>query len=499
MISGLTFNRQSIFDSLSKNLIQTGDVEELPPDPKTGVFQLVDSFYVATAIISSSTTLSIPVITNETMETPIINLTKPSLDTPIIDNIYHQEPITDTKVPTQRSFEWFYQQVAHFGIRGLLIGSIVSICLLLTLLCLIIHLHCKNRQSKKKIACQFTQTNGKKSYSHMKSSSPKKRLPKFLQYFHPNQAKPSSFRLASNGSIARLNSSDSYHLISSIQENRKDKTNSSYQNTDDLFNEHCCTRTNLSPSIYHQVNRLMTDDGEPSVPLSNLSQAHVPLVPVTANLRSMKKDLDNSSVQTYSAVYSCELAANLDIDQEFLPQHQSSIKRRSILRSKNSSNSSQILYLYTKNLIDCYAIQPNHHRSMLLATADENRIQLFHIRVSLIVFAYFYRYPMCFSPVVIILNFLFHRLALVIEYYFPSMGFFSLDFSMKLHLMSIHMQLKSGRQMIIQFERIYIQLNVQLHNHLNMQLFSIWQENKNMVEVFLLVYSILIRVVLHEN
>ena len=420
-------------------------MEEISPDPKTGGFHLIDSFYVATAIISSTTTLSVPVISNETMETSTNNLTKPSIDTPILDHIYQQESLTETsllpKLPSQRSFEWFYQQVTHFGIRGLLIGSILSICLLLLLLCLIIHLHCKNRQSKKKIACQFTSNNGGKSYSSSSSAKrhSKKRFPKCLHFFYSNQTKPSSFRLASNGSIARLNSSDSYHLISSIQENRKDKPNSTYQNTDDLLSEHCCTRASLSPSIYHQVNRLMTEDNEPSVPLANLSQAHVPLVPVTASLRSTKKDLDNSSVQTYSAVYSCELAANLDIEQEFLPQHQSSMKRRSILRSKTNSNSSQILFLYMKNLIDCYAIQPNHLRSMLLATADENRIQLFHIRVSPLIDHHPLR-CLHFSPVVIILNFLFHPWVLVINFYFPSMVFFSLDSSTKLHLMSIPMQ-----------------------------------------------------------
>ena len=326
---------------------------------------------------------------NETLDLSTMNLTKSAIEMPIMDNIYHQEYVTETnvlpKLPTQRSFEWFYQQVTHFGIRGLLIGSVLSICLLLLLLCLIIHLHCKNRHAKKKIACQFTQNNGTKTYSSIKSSLPKrhskKRSPKFLHYFHSNQSKPSPFRLASNGSIARLNSSDSYHLIASIQENCRDKTSTSYQNSDCLLNEHSCTRTGLSPSIYHQVNRLINQDVENALPLANLAQSHAQLVPITASLRSGKKDVDNSSVQTYSAVYSCDLASNLDMDQEFLPAHQTSIKRKSILRSKNS-NSSQILFLYMKNLIDCYAIQPNHLRTMLLATADENRIHLHHIRVS---------------------------------------------------------------------------------------------------------------------
>ena len=53
---------------------------------------------------------------------------------------------------------------------------------------------------------------------------------------------------------------------------------------------------------------------------------------------------------------------------------------------------------------------------------------------------------------------------------------------MKLHLMSIHTLLKSGRQMIIPFEQIYIPLNVQLQLHLVIHQFFTWQENKNTVE-----------------
>jgi len=187
--------------------------------------------------------------------------------------------------------------------------------------------------------------------------------------------------------MSRLNSSDSYHLISSIQENHKDKTKSSYKNSDCILNEHCCIHSSLSQpmpssssSIYHQVNRLMIAGSEPPLPLANITHCHPSL---TSTLRSIKKDMDNSSAQTYSAVYSCELAANLDIDQEFIPQHRSSIKRRSILKPNNSILiQNQILFLYLKNLVDCYAIQENNLQKILLATADENRIQLFHVRVS---------------------------------------------------------------------------------------------------------------------
>jgi hypothetical protein len=148
----------------------------------------------------------------------------------------------------------------------------------------------------------------------------------------------------------------------------------------------------------------MISGNEPLLPLANLTQSHPPLTPVTTTLRSVKKDIDNSSVQTYSAVYSCELASNLDIDQEFLSQYRSSTRRRSTLKSNNSTSvQDQILFLYMKNLVDCYAVQPNNLRTMLLATADENRIQLFHIRVSwLLVFLIiaFFFHSLSFSLII---------------------------------------------------------------------------------------------------
>jgi len=401
-------------------LIYSGDVEEVHPNEHTGLFHLVDSFYIATAIISSTTTPILP-IRNNSFEISKINLTISTTEIPIVDNIYHQEYVTERnlilKLPPQTSFEWFYKQFTHFGIRGLLIGSVLSICLLLLLLFLIIHLHCKSRHSRKKLSYQYKQTNGNKIYSQLKHSSilppngrqSKKHTSKFLRYLHTNQSKPTSFRLTSNGSIARLNSSDSYHLISSIQESRKDKKSSPYKTSDCGLNENCCVHTTLSqsipsPSIYHQVNRLMISGNEPLLPLANLTQSHPPLTPVTTTLRSVKKDIDNSSVQTYSAVYSCELASNLDIDQEFLAQYRSSTRRRSTLKSNNSTSlQDQVLFLYMKNLVDCYAVQPNNLRTMLLATADENRIQLFHIRVSwLLVFLIiaFFFHSLSFSLII---------------------------------------------------------------------------------------------------
>jgi hypothetical protein len=182
--------------------------------------------------------------------------------------------------------------------------------------------------------------------------------------------------------MSRLNSGDSYHLISSIQENHKDKRTSSYRKSDCILNDNCCIHSTLTQpipsnsSIYHQVNRLMLSGNEP---ITNPTQYHSS----SATLRSLKKDIDNSSAQTYSAVYSCDLASNLDIDQEFLPQQRLSIKRQSVIKNTNSIlMQNQILFLYVKNLIDCYAVQPNNHQTMLLAAADENRIQLSHIRVS---------------------------------------------------------------------------------------------------------------------
>ncbi|CAF1031510.1 unnamed protein product [Adineta ricciae] len=402
IIAGLSFNRQSVFDSLSNTLIRTGDVEEVQPDDHTGLFNLVESTHYATPIISS-TVLSTSSIMNNTYETTILDQTiSHTTDIPMADNIFHQPAATQvnkiSQLPHQTPFEWIYKKLTYFGIRGLLIGSILSICFLLFLLFLILHIHCKTRQSKKKLSHKYNQTNGSKTYSQIKGysmASPdayqsKKRAQKLLRFLHAKQSKPAPFRLASNGSMSRLNSGDSYHLISSIQENRKDKKkNSSYKNAISTANDNdgCIYSTLAQPipppstssSIYHQVNRLMSNPSEPS---TTLTQYHSPVVPHTATLRSLKKELDNSSAQTYSAVYSCDLAANLDVEDEFFASHRSSLKRRSLSKIHPNSTEiqNQILFLYVKNLVDCYGIQPNHHQTILLATADENRIQLSHVR-----------------------------------------------------------------------------------------------------------------------
>ncbi|CAF5213250.1 unnamed protein product, partial [Rotaria magnacalcarata] len=120
----------------------------------------------------------------------------------------------------------------------------------------------------------------------------------------------------------------------------------------------------------------------PPLPLSNMA-AHRHSTSISSTLRSVKKDIDNSSSQTYSAVYSCELVANLDTDQELFSQFRSSIKPRSVIKPRNSIlMENQIFYLYTQNLVDCYALQSNNYPTVLLATADENRIQLLHADVS---------------------------------------------------------------------------------------------------------------------
>ncbi|CAF1503099.1 unnamed protein product, partial [Rotaria sordida] len=45
----------------------------------------------------------------------------------------------------------------------------------------------------------------------------------------------------------------------------------------------------------------------------------------------------------------------------------------------------KLLFLYVKNLVDCYALQPSNttkEEPIVLATSDENRIQSFHALLS---------------------------------------------------------------------------------------------------------------------
>jgi hypothetical protein len=326
----------------------------------------------------------------------LMNITIETSTIPIIDHLYHTDQVTQINIisvtPIQRQgvfISWFFNQIKRLGTRGLLIGSIVASGFLLFLLFIIVRLHCTNRPTRRKnLPYTYSESNGK-TYSQLNqqnkrySISPpdgrdsKKHVPKLLRYLHTNETKPTSFRLSTNGS-------DSYHLISSL----KDSKSMAYRNSDCVLSEHCCIHPSLSQpvsssaSMYHQVNRLMSSGSDP--PLGNIRKSN-PHISTTATLRSLKKDLANSSAQTYSAVYSCDLAANLDIDQEVL-QKRSSIKRRSILKNTQSSVvQPKILFLYVKNLLDCYALQPNNRTNnepILLATANENRIQLSHALVS---------------------------------------------------------------------------------------------------------------------
>ncbi|CAF4126476.1 unnamed protein product [Rotaria socialis] len=400
IIAGLSFNRQPVFDSLSNTLTYSGDVAEAYPDKYTDQFNLVDSFYIATAIISSTATTAVTSIISR-----IEDSSEPSTETtlatstisvPILDSLYHQDYITQVNLISDISYqtpvEWFYKQLKYIGVRGLIISAIISVSLLALLLFLILCLHCKTRHTRKKLAYQYKETNGNNAYAPIKAHTnilpdgrnSKKRVPKILRYLHANQSKPLSFRLTSNGSLSRLNSGDSYHLISALQENHKEQRTPSYKTSDCLDNDHCCVHPSFSQpapasaSMYHQVNRLMLSSSEPPLPLPNIT-AHRYATPISSTLRSVKKDIDNSSSQTYSAVYSCELAANLDTDQELFSQFRSPIKRRSVIKPRNSMlMENQILYLYTKSLVDCHALQSNNYPTVLLATADENRIQLLH-------------------------------------------------------------------------------------------------------------------------
>ncbi|CAF3712480.1 unnamed protein product [Rotaria socialis] len=390
ILAGLTLNRQSIFDSLSKTLLRSGDVEEVYPDQYTGQFNLTPVSFI------SSTTTSIP--GTRILTTDILNLPMETSSTPIIGHLYHSEPITNINMvspqPVHRRgavFQWFSNQTSRFPIRNVIIGSVLASCFILFLLFIIIRFHCTNRAiGKQKLEYKCTQTNGK-AYSQLQQPQQqdrrfslvpqeihdsKKRVPNFLRHLHTNEAKPTSFRLSTNGG-------DSYHLISSIQDNKT----LPYRNSDCVLNEHCCIHSSFSQpvsspssSLYHQINRLMLSGSEPPLPMSNIAQAHAHSI-ATATLRSLKKEVDNSSVQTYSAVYSCDLVSNLDIDQDAV-QKRLSVKRRSILKNTHSSAiQTKILFLYTKNLVDCYALQPNNRTTtepIVLATSDQNRIQLSH-------------------------------------------------------------------------------------------------------------------------
>ncbi|CAF4645211.1 unnamed protein product, partial [Rotaria sp. Silwood2] len=90
ILAGLTFNRQSIFDSLSFTLIRSGDVEEVYPDQYIGQFNLT-----SISFISSIDTSILP---TSTLITSIINLTNENSSIPILGHLYHNEPITKINI-----------------------------------------------------------------------------------------------------------------------------------------------------------------------------------------------------------------------------------------------------------------------------------------------------------------------------------------------------------------------------------------------------------------
>ena len=342
----MSINRQSIFDSFSDSLIISGDVNHVSPDPQTGLFQLVEAIYTATALIAATTTTATTTTTTVNIETNF---------TPMADYLYHSEIVTKfdetpTAVDTEEkfSYKWFYKYLRRLGTRGLILISLVSLVFLVVLLMIIIYLHDKNRRTIKNISYPFVETNGKLTrYSQVQSSNEKKkkRFPKMFSYFQKKKPKL-------KGTISRLNSGDSYHLISSIQENLPDKSRTNFKVNDST----CSQATSSSPgSVYHQVNRLILSGNE------------------SRSLRVIRKETDNSSAQTYSAVYSCDLADNLDLHCPTL-----TARRRSISKTKKNP----LNYLFMKNLVDCYSIESYRSKTFLLATADANQIQLTHGRVS---------------------------------------------------------------------------------------------------------------------
>ncbi|CAF4307201.1 unnamed protein product, partial [Adineta steineri] len=133
----LSLNRQSIFDSLGNTLIRSGDVEEVYPNQYLGQFNLTNLsdiliFSTTTSLFTSNNTRSITSILNSTIDTSTIA---------IADYIHHAEPKTKVNIISPIPIEhrgtliqWFSHQITRFGIRGLLIGSIIIACFLLFLL-----------------------------------------------------------------------------------------------------------------------------------------------------------------------------------------------------------------------------------------------------------------------------------------------------------------------------------------------------------------------------
>ena len=375
---------------------RSGDVEEVYPDRYTNQFNLIQTSYIAESTVISTDSSNL----TRTSTTSMMNVTLEISSIPMLGHLYHHEQTTQVNVISAKPMhhrseliQWFINHITNFPTRRLITGFIIAISFLIFVVLIVVRLRCtSHHKTRKNLQCNYNQTNGKvysQLYQHKKRYSlvtngnhaSKKRVPKFLRHLHTNEAKPTSFRLSSNSNC------DNNHLIPSTNDNKS----LPYRNSDCVLNEHCCIRSSSSQpmtsstSMYHQINRLMLSNSDPPLPLTNVAQSHSSHPVSTATLRSLRKGMDNSRVQTYSAVYSCDLVANLDIEQNVV-QRYSSRKRRSILKNTHSSLvQTKILFLYIKNLVDCYALQPSNRTNsepIVLATADENRIQLSHALVS---------------------------------------------------------------------------------------------------------------------
>lgn len=370
LCSGLSYNRQLVFDHFSSTLIRSGDLEEVYPDEYTGHFKLIEAIYTP----SPSTTPPPPSLPSSTT---IVTTTTSSSTVTIV--------VAKTLPTRSKVMRWFDQRLQRLSSRSFILSAVIAISFLLFLLFILLRLHCTQRERERKASS----TNGK-NYSQLNQSSQryslapssdgrlsKKRVPKLLRYLHTNEAKPTSFRLNSHRT-------DSYQLISPLQ----DQKSLPYRNSDCVLNEHCCIHSSLSQpipssssSIYHQVNRLMLSGSDPPLPLPHHSSSPTTNPRASQTVRSMKKEMDNASAQTYSAVYSCDLASNFDLDQESM-QKRLAVKRRSILKNTHSTVlQTKFLFLYSKTSVDAYALQKKRRRN-LLAIAEENRLQFFHALVN---------------------------------------------------------------------------------------------------------------------
>ncbi|CAF0896684.1 unnamed protein product [Didymodactylos carnosus] len=429
IIAGLSYNRQSIFDSLSNTVQRNGDVEDVYPDPFIGRFTLVSS-KTATITTNVTTLLKTVIAKSSTYSTNDFILTSTLMP---LDHIYHQQVAVNNKLfsrtsNSSRTFLWLYGQITRAGTKGLIIGSLIAFSLLCLLIIIIIRLYCGKRRCVKLLAG----TNGtikssspnhikissshknnlktlsiskkdKRSYEKLSKKTPiavldgknsKKRVPNLLRYVHMDDTrKTASMRRESEILSNRINGDYNFsHDHNNNQDN--DSNGNKYvfneeneRNSDCLLpSEHCCYENSLKRSSSFKQKM-----SPPLLPSSLYSQGRL-LASIeqsgTSTLRSLKNNnYDNSSSQTYSvsAVYSCDLAETFEYDsvnnkKQSTKERLSSMRKRSILKSTHTLSESQLPdeilnFLYIKNLVDCYAIQ-SINKEPLLATADNNLIQI---------------------------------------------------------------------------------------------------------------------------